>query len=84
MEINKTKKREKIVIHYEDGTTEDYTVGVLFGLKTVVNEEGEEVPKIVGQFCNTRHCIKEFNYALAQIIISMLEKEDNIHEFYNE
>ena len=84
MELTKVKKRDKIVIHYEDGTTEEYKVGVLFALESITDNDGEVISKIVGKHCNTNDFIEEFNYAMAQIIVKMLEGQETIKEFCNE
>ncbi|MGL5718000.1 MAG: hypothetical protein ACRCX2_33665 [Paraclostridium sp.] len=84
IELNRVKKREKIVMHYTDGSTEEYDTGVLFSLEKAINEDGEVVNRIVGKHCNTKEYIREFNFALAQIVMAMLENEEKTEEFYNE
>lgn len=83
-ELRRAKKREKIVMHYTDGSTEEYEVGVLFALEETVNENNECVHRVIGQHCNTKDCLREFNYGLAQIVMAMLENQDRLEKFYNE
>ena len=45
-EITKTKKREKIVIHNVDGTTEEYKTGILFTLEEI-NFKGDGEVKFI-------------------------------------
>ena len=51
------KKREKIVIHNIDGTTEEYKTGILFTLEEIYSEvENQKGLRLTGKHCNTLGC----------------------------
>lgn len=83
-EMKKSKKREKIVIHYEDGTTEEHKTAILYHFDEVLNENNEKALRLTGKHCNTKHLINEFTFGLSHIVMAMLEDGENIERFYNE
>lgn len=80
--MNKTKKREKIIIKYTDGTTEEYESGILFTLERVKNENNELVDRLTAKHCNTQNQFEVYSKGLAYIVMNMLENEDKYKQFF--
>lgn len=80
----KVKKREKIVIHYEDGTTEEFTTGMFFTLEEATHENGKKGLRIVAKHCNTRELMEAYVYGLSQVVMAMLDSEDVKRQMFHD
>lgn len=79
------KKREKIVIHNIDGTTEEYKTGILFTLEEIYSEvENQKGLRLTGKHCNTLEMQEAYVYGLSQIVMAMLEDEKIKREMFYE
>ena len=79
------KKREKIVIHNTDGTTEEYKSGILFTLEEVYNKEEEQRSlRLTAKHCDTYDLQEAYIYGLAQIVTAMIEREDLREKMFHE
>lgn len=82
-EITKTKKREKIVIHNVDGTTEEYKTGILFTLEEI-NFKGDGEVKFIGKHCNTKEFMGVYVQGLAHIVMAMIEDDFDLNKMFEE
>lgn len=82
--ITKTKKREKVIIKYTDGTTEEYDNGILFTLERIKNENNELVDRLTAKHCNTKGNFDTYAQGLGYIIMDMLENEEKYKKIFNQ
>lgn len=68
IEVKKTKKREKVIIKYEDGTTEEFKSAVVFAL-----EEHKDHNSMMAYHCNTKDHMETFIEGMSRIMLAMLE-----------
>ena len=78
------KKREKIVIHNVDGTTEEYNTGILFTLEEIEGIKGELAGRLIAKHCNTNDRMEHYVYGLAQVVMAMLDNEEVKKEMFSE
>lgn len=78
------KKREKIVIHNVDGTTEEYKTGILFTLEEIQGLNGEIAGRLIAKHCNTKNRVEPYVYGLAQVVMAMLDDEKVKKEMFSE
>ena len=76
--VENAKKRKRIIIENEDGTTEEYNEGIFVTFK--VHDDKAE---FVSMHCNTKPNLELYARGICNLGINLLENCEKIEEAYN-